>query len=160
TTPPQTNPAVASWTQQVTDRISRCETVDDFVAVLNALTDPDQRRFVVDCALGRFMKRGAIDDLARQVRNDPGLRLILVQQLLKYATHPEKLRSAYVRGSRVALPTDPPDLQRRKEFASRCAAAVFTALDEIPPRELGKFLSSLLQDDGTRFALALGGEHS
>jgi Domain of unknown function (DUF4781) len=131
--------------EQLNSRLSRCRTADDFVALLNELTDPEQQRFVVDRALIRFTDLDSIDDLA--IQGSLGLRIIVAQQLLKYAAHPETLQSGYGRGSP----------QLRKEFASRCAAGVLVAL---PQNELGKFLASQSQNDGAGFALALGGEHS
>jgi hypothetical protein len=149
------NAATAAWTEQLDSRLSRCYTAGDFVAVMKELTDPEQQRFVVDRALRCFMDLGEIDALARAVKGIPGLRTIVAQQLLKCAAHPEALRSAYARGSRVGPDIDSPEL--RKEFASRCAAGVLVAL---PQNELGAFLSSRPKDDGARFALALSGAHS
>jgi hypothetical protein len=149
------NAATAAWTEQLDSRLSRCYAAGDFVAVIKELTDPEQQRFVVGRALRRFMDLGEIDALAREVKGIPGLRTIVAQQLLKSAAHPEALRSAYARGSRVGPDIESPEL--RKEFASRCAAGVLVAL---PQNELGAFLSSRPKDDGARFALALSGAHS
>ena len=132
--------APAAWKQQITDRLSLCYTAEDFVAVLKELTDPDQQRFVVDCALRRIIDPNAIRDLAQEVKGSPGLRTIVARQLLKYAAHPEALSPGYH--------------QRGKEFTSSWAAGVLVAL---PQNELGAFLSSQPKDDGARFALALGG---
>lgn len=50
--------------------------------------------------------------------------------------------------------------ERRKEFASRCAAAVLTALGPLSDRELDKYLAALPPDQAGGFVLALGGEHA
>ena len=105
--------APAAWKQQITDRLSLCYTAEDFVAVLKELTDPEQQRFVVDCALRRIIDANAIRDLALEVKGSPGLRTIVARQLLKHAAHPEALSPGYH--------------QRGKEFTSSWAAGVLVA---------------------------------
>ena len=149
---------VPTWQQQLKGRLSSCRTADDFVSVLNQLKDPDCQRFVVESALNCFMSLDEIDSLARAVRDDAGLRNLVAKQLWQNATHSEKVRNAYVRGSRLNLDTkDSSEPQLRKEFAAQCAAGVIAAL---PENELGAFLTSHSADEGAVFALALGSGQS
>lgn len=161
------DPAPPAWKQRLDVQLSQCLNVDDYVDVLKGETNSERQQYVVDRALFNFMDLDAIDGLAKAVKDNPSLRMIVVDRLLQQATHYESIRSRYVFGGRLGTAllngrdqNDPDTTHRRKEFASHCAAGVVKALGPFSDRELGEYLGSLPKDQGKNFALALGGEHT
>src|SRR5262245_45385668 len=136
-TPPQNAGATTpAWKSEILDQLSRYHEIEDFVAFLKGLENGEQRRFAVDFVLARLTSLGdAINELTRQIRNDPGdpaLRRIVVEQILHRAAVLESKKQAgkprhagwSAPSSRRLRPGCPEGHARRRTGRADCAEAV------------------------------------
>src|SRR5262245_59625260 len=114
--------------------IANCHDVDDVVKVLKGLTSRDQQAYaadVVKLALQRFEYAGHINKLAEAVRDNPALRLIVVEQILH--------RAAVLESKSTPENRDEP-----RGPHNQAGAHVLAALKGMPGEELGALIAQKL----------------